>query len=323
MIPTGPGRITSDSRAHSSGFSDWIYLENFDIDGVTLKSEHRNELRRRFGDMIRHRDISLPADDKWIFLRGYASRTGSEEHNIDLSLQRVENVQSFLISLGLSDSHITGVDYVGEAWSHAEIEEDDQFRCVEVIGRHENIPPPPSTPVFIYDRFRMRARIGSAGEAVAAGLSLLELPGGLGATVLEIQINNLSTRATQNYFFISAQVTAGISASIPSGPAAPRSAPGPGDSPYAGWVEFRTRSNHHVALREFEGSAAFGGLLGAQIGPLSFGDSYFTFESTNLNSVEHYTCVTPRTIILPMPDSIGLGFSLASLSAFGRLYMRH
>ncbi len=319
MIPTGPGRITTDSRAHRSGYSDWIYLENFDIDGVTLKIEHRNELQRRFGDMIRHRDISLPADDKWIFLRGYASRTGSEDHNIDLSLQRVCVVQDFLLSLGISNEHITGLDYVGEAWSHAEIEEDDQFRCVEVIARHENIPPPPSTPIFIYDRFRMRARIGTAGEAASLALTVADLPGGIGATILDIQINNMQTHSTQNYLFVSAQVTAGLSApSMPPPP--PSTVPGP-DAGYADWVEFRTRSNHHVALSEFEGSAAFGGLLSAQVGPLSFGDSYFTFDSERLHSVEHYTSVYPRTIILPMPDSTGLGFSLASLSAFGHLVM--
>jgi hypothetical protein len=272
--------------------------------------------------MVRLGDMMMPADDKWIFLRGYASRTGGEEHNIDLSLQRVDVVNAFLVSLGISDTHITGLDYVGEAWSHSEIEEDDQFRCVEVIARHENIPPPPSTPVFIYDRFRMRARIGTAGEAVAAGLSVVELPGGLGATVLEIQINNITTHATQNYFFVSAQVTAGLSASVPSA-LTPRGPSSSSEMPYANWVEFRTRSNHHVALSEFEGSAAFGGLLGAQLGPLSFGDSYFTFQSDRLNSVDHYICVTPGTIILPMPDSIGLGFSLASLSAFGHLFMVH
>jgi len=323
MIPTGPGRITTDARAtHGSGYTDWIYLENFDIDGVTLKIEHRNELRRRFGDMVRLGDLMMPADDKWIFLRGYASRTGSEEHNIDLSLQRVDVVHAFLVSLGISDTHITGLDYVGEAWSHAEIEEDDQFRSVEVIARHENIPPPPSTPVFIYDRFRMRARIGDAGDAVAAGLSLLDLPGGLGATVLQIQINNMTSHETRDYYFVSAQVTAGISVSAPTGPSTTRDGTHI-DSPYADWVEFRTRSNHHVSLSEFEGSAAFGGLLSASVGPLSFGDSYFTFQSDRLNSVEHYTAVTPRTIILPMPASIGLGFSLASLSAFGRLFMVH
>ena len=322
MVPTGPGRVTTDARASRLRYTHWIYLENFDIDGITLKAEHRHELQRRFGSMERVGDLMMSVDNQWIFLRGYASHTGGTEHNIDLSRDRVFAVQDYLLSLGISNDHITGLDYVGEAWSHAEIEEDDQFRCVEVIARHENIPPPPSTPVFIYDRFRMRARIGDAGEAVTAGLSLLELPGGLGATVLQIQINNIATHETRDFYFVSAQVTAGISASVPTGPSTTRDGTHI-DSPYADWASFRTRSNHHVALNEFEGSAAFGGLLSASIGPLSFGDSYFTFQSDRLTAIEHYTSVRPETIILPMPDSIGLGFSLASLSAFGRLFMVH
>lgn len=318
MIPTGPGRISTDARASRSGYSHWIYLENFDIDGVTVKSEHRNELQRRFGTMERLGDLMIPSDNQWIFLRGYASRTGGAEHNIDLSMQRVFAVQDFLLSLGISNDHITGLDYVGEAWSHAEIEEDDQFRCVEVIGRLENIPPPPSTPSFIYDRFRMRVRIGTAGDAAAAALTIADLPGGLGASILDIQIKNVASGEVRNYLFVSAQVTAGLS--LPTPPAPPLELPGT-DTGYADWVDFRTRSNHHVQFSEFEGEAAFGGLLSLQLGPVSLGDSYFSFESSRLHSVEHYTSVYPRTIVVPMPDGSGVGFSLASLSAFGRLVM--
>ena len=183
MIATGPGRVTTDARAHRSGYSDWIYLENFDIDGVTVKSEHRNELTRRFGGMYSSGGLMMPDDNKWIFLRGYASRTGGAEHNIDLSLQRVCAVQDYLLSLGISNDHITGLDYVGEEWSHAEIEEDDQFRSVEVIARFENIPPPPSAPVFIRDRFRMRAMPVAASE-LGVLAEVLSIPGGLGATIL-------------------------------------------------------------------------------------------------------------------------------------------
>lgn len=325
MIPTGPGIITTDSRAHRSGYANWIYLENFDIDGVTVKSEHRNELQRRFGDMERVGDLLMPTDNQWIFLRGYASRTGGVDHNMNLSRDRVFAVQDYLLSLGISNDHITGLDFIGESWSNAEIEEDQQFRCVEVIGRMENIPPPPTTPSFVIDRFRMRARIGDAGEAVAAGLSLIDLPGGLGATVLQIQIENMSTHDTRDFYFVSAQVTAGLSApSVPDLPSpSSHTSSSIEASEFANWVEFRTRSNHHVHLNEFEGEAAFGGMLSLQVGPLSYGDSYFSFESSRLHSVEHYASVIPRTIVLPMPDSFGLGFSLASLSAFGRLIMAH
>ena len=319
MIPTGPGRVTTSARAHSSTYSDWIYLENFDIDGVTVKSEHRHELSRRFG--ATHSiggDLMMADDNKWIFLRGYASRTGGAEHNIDLSMQRVFAVQDYLLSMGISNDHITGLDYVGEEWSHAEIEEDDQFRCVEVIGRHENIPPPPSVPVFIRDRFRMRAMPVAASELGLLG-EALGLAGGLGATILKIEIQNLATREIRTYAYGSIQVTAGLS--LPT-PGAPPSAPDTDPSrEFGAWVDFNTRSNHHVSFYDLEGEASFGSMLGVQIGPYSAGDSYFQFNSDRIHNVERWATVNPRTIVLPMPDSSGLSFSLASMSAFGRLIL--
>lgn len=318
MIPTGRGRVTTSVRSHSSTYSDWIYLENFDIDGVTVKSEHRNELNRRFGGMHSSGGLMMPDDHKWIFLRGYASRSGGAEHNIDLSLQRVCAVQDYLLSLGISNEHITGLDYVGEEWSHTEIEEDDQFRCVEVIGRHENIPPPPSAPVFIRDRFRMRAMPVAASELGALG-EVLGVAGGLGATILKIEIQNLDTHEIRTYAYGSIQVTAGLS--IPTPPEPPRIPEERRPNEFGDWVNFNTRSNHHVSFSDLEGEASFGSMLGVQIGPYSAGDSYFQFNSDRIHNVERWAAVYPRTIVLPMPDSYGLGFSLASMSALGRLIL--
>lgn len=313
MIATGPGRVTTDARFHRSPYSDWIYLENFDVDGVTVKSEHRNELSRRFGGMHSSGGLMMPDDHKWIFLRGYASRTGRSEHNIDLSIQRVFAVQDYLLSLGISNDHITGLDYVGEEWSHAEIEEDDQFRSVEVIGRSENIPPAPSTPVFIRDRFRMRAMPAAATELGMLG-EALGLVEGLGATILKIEIQNLATREIRTFAYGGIQVTAGGSLPTPGEPPRP-----PELIHFGDWVNFNTRSNHHVSFSDLEGEASFGSMLGVQIGPYSAGDSYFQFNSDHLHNVERWAAVYPRTIVLPMPDSSGLSFSLASMSAFGRL----
>lgn len=317
MILTGPGWVTTDARAHSSGYTDWIYLENFDVDGVTLKIEHRNELTRRFGGMRTLGDFIMPDDNKWIFLRGYASRTASSDYNLDLSHDRVLAVNDFLLSLGISDNHITGLHYVGEEWSHGEIEEDPQFRCVEVIARLENITPSPSTPVFIRDRFRMRAMPVAADE-LGMLTELLEIPGGLGATILKIEIQNLESRETRTFAYVSAQVTAGLSLPSAQGPTPPG---GTTSSGFGDWVNFSTRSNHHVTFSDFEGSAAFGSMVGVQIGPYSAGDNYFQFDSDRLHNVDNWVNVSPRTIVLPMPDSVGLGFSLISMSAFGRLIL--
>jgi hypothetical protein len=321
---TGPGTIRLDRRSSRESHLVWLHLDNFDVDGVALKTEHRDELVRIFrNNMIESGGIIMPVDRIWVFLRGYASRTGGVAHNIDLSRQRVANVRQFLNAY-VSDDHITGLQHVGEDWSHSEIEEDENFRSVEVICTTENRSPIPARPPFIYDRFRMRAKLGSAEQMMAAGISMLNLPGGLGATFIQIQINNTTTHAIQDYFFVSTQVTAGLSATDfmhEPPPQAQLLDSSVSDTEYAAWVRFRTRSNHHVALNEFEGSAAFGGLLAAQLGPLSLGENYFSFQSERMHSTAHWVAFFPRTIVLPMPNSFGFGFSLASLSAFGRLIM--
>jgi hypothetical protein len=318
MTPTGPGTIRIDRRSGSSENVVWVHLDNFDIDGVTLKTEHRNALTRWFShNMVESGGLIIPVDRIWVFLRGYASRTGDTGHNLQLSRERVSNVRSFLNAY-VSDSHITGLEHVGEAWSHREIEEDEQFRSVEVIMRPENRPPGGSPPGFIYDRFRMRAKLGDAGDAAAVGSALADLPGGLGATVLHIQIQNRTTHAIQNYVFVSAQATAGLAVPISAS-----------EDEYGDWVNFRTRSRHHVALSEFEGDASFGSMVSVQIGTyspgesLGMGQSYFVFQSDHLRSVDNYVTVLPRTIVLPMPENLGLGFSLISMSAFGRLVVWH
>ena len=318
MIRTGPGTIRLDHRSSAASNVVWVHLDNFDIDGVILKTEHRNALERWFShNTVVSGGLIIPVDRIWVFLRGYASRTGDAEHNLELSSARVANVRSFL-NAHVSDSHITGMEHVGERWSHREIEEDEQFRSVEVIMRTENRPPEPSPPGFIYDRFRMRAKLGEAGDGAAVGSALADLPGGLGATFLHIQIQNRSTHDIQNYIFVSAQVTAGLAVPIS----------GSRDE-FGDWVNFRTRSRHHVALTEFEGDASFGSMVSVQIGTyspgesLGMGESYFVFQSNHLHSIESYVTVLPRTIVLPMPENAGLGFSLISMSAFGRLILWH
>ena len=326
MSETGPGVIRLDRRAHSGRNLEWFHLDNFNIDEVTLKTRHRNYLSERFANNFlptsRPSDLLIPADDVWIFLRGYASRTGGRDHlqhNLDLSGSRVENVRSYLIdNCCISNERITGLDYVGEEWSNGEIEEDDMFRSVEVISRTENRPPESHVVSFINDRFRMRAKLGEAGDGAAVGSALADLPGGLGATVLHIQIQNRSTHDIQNYIFVSAQVTAGLAVPIS----------GSRDE-FGDWVNFRTRSHHHVALTEFEGDASFGSMVSVQIGTyspgesLGMGESYFVFRSHHLHSIESYVRVIPRTIVLPMPRSVGLSVSLISMSPFGRLSLWH
>lgn len=330
---TGRGTFRNDPRAHASGNLEWIHLDNFDVDGVTLKVEHRNLLTERFGNNFlpttHTGDLLIPADDIWIFLRGYASRTGGrdhEEHNMALSLERVAVVSNYLNSIGISDGHITGLDYVGEAWSHGEIEEDDNFRSVEVIARSENRPPPPARPAFIYDRFRMRAKTAGP-DIIGAIAGEFDIP--IGSTVLMIEIQNRTTSEIRTFLFVSLQASAGLSVPLPDGPSgSPRDLPA-SHSDYGDWVNFRTRSHHHVNFSEFEGSASFGSMVGVQIGSyspgesLGMGENYFQFDSDRLHNVDNWVTVLPRTIVLPLPPTSGIGFSLISMSAFGRLRAWH
>lgn len=323
MIATGPGEIRLDHRSSAADNVVWVHLDNFDIDGVDLKAEHRNALDRWFRhNMVESGGLIIPVDRIWVFLRGYASRTGGVEHNIDLSRQRVSNVRTHLTSY-VSNSHITGMEHVGASWSHGEIEEDSQYRSVEVIMRTVNHPPEPTTPAFIYDRFRMRAK-PAGPDIIGAIAGELDLPGGLGSTVLMIQIENRSTHERRDFLFVSLQTTAGLSALESGGTPNPDREIGI-DSDYGNWVNFHTRSNHHVAFSEFVGSAAFGGMVSVQIGgyspgeSLGMGENYFQFNSDRLHNVDNYVFISPRTIVLPMPPTFGLGVTLISMSAFGRL----
>lgn len=324
MIATGPGEIRLDHRSSAADNVVWVHLDNFDIDGVDLKAEHRNALDRWFRhNMVESGGLIIPVDRIWVFLRGYASRTGGVEHNIDLSRQRVSNVRTHLTAY-VSNSHITGMEHVGASWSHGEIEEDSQYRSVEVIMRTVNHPPEPTTPAFIYDRFRMRAK-PAGPDIIGAIAGELDLPGGLGSTVLMIQIENRSTHERRDFLFVSMQVTAGLSAPISSSTEPTDQRLISESSDYGDWVNFRTRSHHHVAFSEFVGSAAFGGMVSVQIGTyspgssLGMGENYFQFTSDRLHNVENYVAILPRTIVLPLPPSFGLGFSLISMSAMGRL----
>ena len=336
MSETGPGVIRLDHRAHSGINLEWFHLDNFNIDEVTLKTRHRNYLSERFANNFlptsRPSDLLIPADDVWIFLRGYASRTGGRDHlqhNLDLSGSRVENVRSYLIdNCCISNERITGLDYVGEEWSNGEIEEDDMFRSVEVISRTENRPPESHVVSFIYDRFRMRAKT-CGPDILGAIAGELDIPGGIGSTILMIQIQNITTHETRTFLYISVQVTAGLSVPLPEGPSGTPRDITDHHSDYGDWVNFRTRSHRHVALIEFEGDASFGSMVSVQIGTyspgesLGMGESYFVFQSHHLHSIESYVRVIPRTIVLPMPQSVGLSVSLISMSPFGRLSLWH
>lgn len=317
---TGPGIIGVDRRQREPENMDWFFLENFDVNGTSLKAEHRNYLTRRFGEREVLQgsggfNFSLPVDNGWVFLRGYASRAGNDRLNQRLSADRVSHVRDFLVSRGyVPANRITGLEHVGENWSSGEIEEDAAFRSVEVIRRVQNIPPPPSAPDFIYDRYRLR--VMSPGQIALDQIveeigERIPLPAGLGATVFQLQIQNRDTRAARNFLYYGGSVSAGLGT------------PNIEDGHYGPWSNFRTRSRHHVALSEFEGDASVGSLGTAQLGSVDFGSNFLEFHSPNFTNLsgDNWALVEPRTITFSGPPAIGLGFSLAAIPLFGRMVM--
>src|SRR5262245_24968142 len=98
---TGRGRIQElliSGRDSATAFRARLY--NFDIDGDTLKKEHKDWLTEHVVTQLGNPSVKIT-------LRGDASRTGSDRHNLDLSRRRVNQVKLFLQQHGPVLAQIT------------------------------------------------------------------------------------------------------------------------------------------------------------------------------------------------------------------------
>ena len=139
---TGPGKIRNlvvpaDGRPETTIAS---LLFNFDIDGDTLKPQHRDFL-------VEHVLPQLNNPAVKVSLRGESSRSGSDAHNLELSARRVKNVEKFLRGFGPIEATITTTS-VGEADATGRGEddktEDETVRAVIVSvenSAHSLVPP--------------------------------------------------------------------------------------------------------------------------------------------------------------------------------------
>lgn len=185
MRHTGPGRVIDNFMPHvnpGGHYTHWKFLANFDTDGDAPKDEHKAWLRE-------HLLRPGPVEHPWVFLRGWASRLGSVQHNKLLSIRRVRHVKEFLTSNSFPGDRITGADYVGNIWSTSGPIDNWQHRCVEVIVSAQRIHPPrPPEPhhvttveeVTIVGRVARHFRIRvlaeqSVGAGVAGNVLLLEI----------------------------------------------------------------------------------------------------------------------------------------------------
>jgi hypothetical protein len=92
-------------------------LYNFDIDGDLLKPEHQNWLKDHVVPQLGNPNVKIE-------LRGQASRTGSDAHNLELSRRRVTRVLNFLHANGPVFAE-TSVTFVGEDDARRRGEEDN------------------------------------------------------------------------------------------------------------------------------------------------------------------------------------------------------
>lgn len=119
MLPIPPAEPTMTLRAS---------LLNFDIDGDTPKSEHERFLVDNVVPLLEIPGVVVR-------LRGVASRSGSDAHNLALSQRRVDKVQAFLRRHGPANVQVDR-QAVGEADAaaagQADRTEDEAFRAVIV-----------------------------------------------------------------------------------------------------------------------------------------------------------------------------------------------
>ena len=151
--PTGPGKIrvlkirdggvpavptTFNNVASATTFQAVLY--NFDIDGDVLKREHKEFLKEHVVPQLGNAQVKIE-------LRGEASRTGSDTHNLDLSKRRVAQVKNFFSANGpvlanIADSAVGEADAAGRGEN--DNTEDALVRAVIVKveqSLHRLVPP--------------------------------------------------------------------------------------------------------------------------------------------------------------------------------------
>lgn len=114
-------------------------LVNFDVDGDAVKVEHKVFLDGQVVPILRQGDTIC-------FLRGEASHTGTDAHNLELSQRRADNVRAFLASRGVPPARVRE-QFVGESLAGSFPGENADARAVSLlVARTAPLPPPPSPP---------------------------------------------------------------------------------------------------------------------------------------------------------------------------------
>jgi hypothetical protein len=124
--PTGAGKV-ADRVVRDNGIVAIVDLYNYNIDGNTLKDEHKAWMDSRLIPLLKGFAVHVK-------LRGTASKSGDREYNRQLSLSRVLRVKKYLIDRGVPEAKVPGPDIqaAGEDLSTSDSHEDERDRAVRI-----------------------------------------------------------------------------------------------------------------------------------------------------------------------------------------------
>jgi hypothetical protein len=141
---------------------------NFDIDGDAPKAEHKAFLDQTVVPI-------LTKGDSICILRGEASHTGSDAHNLALSKRRADHVFTYLVSRGVPAKRVK-VQFVGESLAGSFMGESSEARGVSVlVARTVPVPDPkpepkPAPTAKTTTKFKLRLLGGLSAGAGVAGI---------------------------------------------------------------------------------------------------------------------------------------------------------
>ena len=247
-------------------------LYNFDVDGDTVKAEHRLFLQSKVVPL-------LAGDLGHIWMQGSASRSGTNVYNMELSKKRVRNIAAILRGGGILDRQMQ-LDAVGEeqAVGHKLEDETDRAVALVVIPVAKESPPPPRKippPPPVTTDFKIRLLGGLAGSA-----------GPFQVENCFFQIADTKNNLTSFYVY-SAE---GVGKGLIKGLALSATMKGP-------WNDFKT--NTPIRVSQFAGPARF---TTAGAGP-------WTSNHLNMMGLPKGVTTVPAVLDLETGFTIGIGAS--------------
>jgi hypothetical protein len=230
------------------------------------------------------RSTVKPGEKAWtISLDGFASRTGTAQHNEYLSAMREQAVEAYLktfLEMKPKLAEQVKIDRTFHGFRDTPVSgENARFRCVRVVAHRPGLPPP---PIPVPDAGSTRFMIRLLG-LVSAGKF------GAQHDDAAFEIVDLKNNKLGIFQFI------GGGLAIPT-PLPPFSATSPGT-----FKVFNT--TRPVELRDFEGEATFG--QGPSLGPLSV-EAQLSVESKAFRNKGAFT-VPHSGIGVPLGATIGGG----------------